>query len=212
MSFASLAEVRRAITQPKARGMTPEWAAKMLHFVPDLPLVKDRLAYLVEKARGRAVLDLGASGPLSQALHQVAAQYWAVDSPTLPPWATQGAVLDLDVAPDALPRYAAVDLVLAGEVLEHLANPGRCLAALAVAYPDRETWITVPSASAYQLLDGTHEMVNGAHVAWYSYTTLSTLLTRYGYPVELARWYGGIPHQAEGLIVRTRTPGGGARD
>jgi len=198
MSYATLDDLRTALRTPI--GGSPEWAARMLHAVPDLPTVKDRIAYLVAKATGRRVLDIGCTGPLAEALKAAAHTYYGVDRAP-GPWA----VVDVDVAPEQIPVYPDVDLIVVAELLEHLANPGWFLCALKDKYPDRAVYLTVPQAGAYQVKDGTHEIVNADHVAWYSYTTLHTLLARCGYTVELARWYNGQPHSAEGLIVVART-------
>ena len=197
-TYPTLDAVRAALRErgPEA----PEWQARMLHRVPDLPTVPDRKAYLVQKATGRDVLDLGCRGPIASAIRAVARTYYGVDRT---PGAHVTAVVDLDATPTDLP-ILQVDCIIVSELLEHLANPGRCLTALRATYGEVETWITVPQAGCYQVRDGTYEVVNGEHVAYYSYTTLSTLLRRSGYTITLARWYHGPPHEAEGLIVQVR--------
>lgn len=174
----------------------PAWAAKMLHYVPDCPTVPDRAAYLVQRATGQIVLDLGCTGPISRQIEAAAKTYYGVDRAP-GPWAQ---VVDLDRHPTRLERRADVTLIVASEFLEHLANPGRCLDVLAMLYPGTPLIVTVPNAGAYQVEDDC-EVVNGDHVAWYSYTTLTTLLQRSGYTIDAMRWYHGHPHEAEGLIA-----------
>lgn len=82
----------------------------------------------------------------------------------------------------------APDLVLAGEVVEHLSNPGNFLSALREGLPSgARLVVTVPSAFAYfgilQMLLG-REKVHPDHVAYYSYGTLKTLLEGNGFEVE----------------------------
>ena len=192
MSYASLAELRDGLRHGQA---DPAWAKKMLHPVPELPSVKDRVRYLVEKVTGKVVLDIGCTGPISAALKQAASRYYGVDR-TTGDWV----VADMDVDPASLPVYEDVECVVVSELLEHLANPGWFLCAVRDKYPGRDVYLTVPNAGAYQV-KGTDEVVNGDHVAWYSYTTLTTLLARCGFTVERVRWYNGPPHTAEGLIV-----------
>ena len=175
----------------------PAYVQKMFQAVPDMPIVTDRGKYLMEKATGRVVLDIGCTGPISAAIRQVAKTYHGIDRTAGGDWL----VVDLDHCPDEIPVYPGVDCIIASELLEHLANPGVFLARLREKYPGVETWITVPQAGAYQVHAGTHEIVSGDHVAWYSYSTLKTLLGRYGYTIQHARWYNGQPHKAEGLIV-----------
>jgi len=191
---ASVAELRDLIT---AHGnVSPEYATKMFHPVPDLPTVKDRAGYLVAKATGRIVLDVGCVGQISANIKAVAKAYYGIDKANGNGWAT----VDVDHAPHEMPVYPDVDLIIASELLEHLANPGYFLAMLRDKYPGIPVYITVPCACGYQVRNDC-EVVNKDHVAWYSYTTLNTLLTRYGYAIQEARWYNGQPHKAEGLIA-----------
>ena len=198
MTYATVSDLREALGRQGTA--SPEWAEKMLHLVPDLPTVKDRRAYLAEKATGKHVLDLGCSGPISDDIRRHAATYHGIDREA-GPWHV---ACDLDVVPETMPVYPGVEIIIASELIEHLSNPGRFLVALRAAYPDVPVYLTVPQAGAYTVKNGTHEVVNKDHVAWYSYTTLGTLLRRAGYAVELARWYNGDPHTAEGLIVVAR--------
>lgn len=80
------------------------------------------------------------------------------------------------------------EVVLAGEVVEHLSNPGNFLEGLRAGIPRGcRLVVTVPSAFAYfgilQMLLG-REKVHADHVSYYSYGTLKTLLERNGYQVE----------------------------
>lgn len=195
MPFKSVSDLRDSIVSTGS--LDAEYARRMIHPVPDLPTVKDRKAWLVAKATGRIVLDIGCTGPISAEIRKASKVYYGVDRVPV-----EGcALVDLDHRPDLMPKHEDVELVIASEVLEHLANPGYFLMALREHYPGREILITVPNAGAYCTHDGA-EVVNAEHVAWYSYTTLKTLLGRYGYAIAEARWYNGQPHKAEGLIVR----------
>ena len=104
-----------------------------------------------------------------------------------------------------LPLLQDVDLVLCGEVLEHLSNPGRFLDGL--RNYGKETIITVPSAFSevgYSWIRRGTENVNKDHVAYYSWRTLKTLVERHGYEVRQFYWYGGKPGVSEGLIMVVR--------
>lgn len=196
MTFASVAALRDSLTTLHSPE-PPAWRAKMLQPVPDLPYVAKRREYLVEKVTGEVVLDLGCTGKTAEKLRAAAKGYYGVDK-TPGPWH----VTDLDAAEWTLPDTEGVTVIVMAELLEHLANPGFVLRGLRTAYPGIPLWITVPQAGAYRLRNGTHEEVNPDHVCWYSYTTLKTLLGRYGYQITLARWYGGRPSLPEGLIVQ----------
>jgi 2-polyprenyl-3-methyl-5-hydroxy-6-metoxy-1,4-benzoquinol methylase len=197
--YASIDDLRshlRETTTPAS----PEYAAKMLHAVPDAEVV-DRAKFILERCKGQVVLDVGASGPMHEAIAKVAGKVYGIDRQD-----GDGIVgIDLDDYHAQLPVFADVTRIVCGEVLEHLSNPGWFLKRLRAAYRC-ETIITVPNAFAEagrgQLKRGT-EVVNRDHVAWYSYKTLSVLLERHGYTVKEFYWYHGQPYTAEGLIVVT---------
>jgi 2-polyprenyl-3-methyl-5-hydroxy-6-metoxy-1,4-benzoquinol methylase len=189
----TVSELRDSIVSgPRAAG----WAAKMVHKVPELPLVKDRAAFLAETAKGKVVLDIGCTGEISAKVRAAAKVYYGVDREA----GDRVTAVDIDHQPDKIPVYPDVELILLSEVLEHLGNPGYLLMALRHLYPGKEVVVTVPNAGAYAG-KGDCEVVHQDHVAWYSYTTLKTLVTRYQYTVKAACWYHGTPHKAEGLIM-----------
>jgi hypothetical protein len=193
MKFASIAELRDSIVS--AGHLDQNYAQRMIHEVPALPVVKDRATWLAQKTAGKVVLDIGCTGPISESIKKGARTYYGVDCVAVPGCE----VLDIDHRPDQLPKYDDVELIVVAEVLEHLANPGYFLLALSEKYPSRELCITVPHAGGYSTYNGS-EVVNAEHVAWYSYTTVKTLLKRYGYAIKEAAWYNGQPHKAEGLL------------
>lgn len=198
MAVSSVAELRSVIQQR----YDETYAAKMLHTVPEWPAIKDRSEYLKEKATGQVVLDLGCTGNLSKRIRAAASKYYGVDIRE-----GEWDVVDLDKNPEKLPSYPDVTMVIASEIIEHLTNPGRLLEEIARKYPNIDTYISVPNAGAYTVVDG-KEMVNKDHVAWYSYTTLSTLTDKCGFDVCDCVWYNGRPHKAEGLIIKVLTKDG----
>lgn len=199
MTYATIDDLRSQLGAPESK-VSPEYAAKMLHAVPDAEVV-DRAKFILERCKGQVVLDVGASGPMHEAIVKVAAKVYGIDRQD-----GDGVVgIDLDDYHAALPVFADVTRIVCGEVLEHLSNPGWFLKRLRAAYRC-ETIITVPNAFAEagrgQLKRGT-EVVNRDHVSWYSYKTLSVLLERHSYVVNGFWWYNGQPYTAEGLIVVT---------
>jgi 2-polyprenyl-3-methyl-5-hydroxy-6-metoxy-1,4-benzoquinol methylase len=184
--------------------LDPAYVSKQLHRIPSAPVV-DRVEYIVDQCRGKRVLNLGCdSGALHGAIAAVANGIYGVDVQSgVKTWL----VCDLDVAPEHV--YAAaqdigVEVIVAGEIMEHLGNPGRLLTTLrSLACP---VVLSVPnafSAAGRQWLKKGYENVHRDHVAWYSYSTLCALLVRSGYVVADWAWYGGEPCTAEGLIMRT---------
>ncbi len=177
---------------------TRAYAAKMFHPLTAGPVV-DRLAFILGQCKGRKVLDIGATGHLHAGIVSVAEACYGISR-----YPAEGVVgLDLDDYASELPKYWGVEVVVIGEVLEHLSNPGQFLAKLHAAYACQKIF-TVPNAfnsgGRKWIAKGT-ENVNVDHVAWYSQQTLRELLSRHGMLVDWWGWYNGEPGTAEGLIA-----------
>ncbi len=113
---------------------------------------------------------------------------------------------DVDVDPTDRGPIGPFDLVIAGEVLEHLGAPAALLAGVRPLLGDgAELVITVPNAycafrfASYALSGrrGNPEPVHPDHVAYYSESTLSHLLDTEGYDlVDLSFYDLGVEHRA----------------
>jgi len=83
-----------------------------------------------------------------------------------------------------------VDIIVAGEILEHLANPGLCVQSISQFMRSHggTLVISVPNAFCLRALVPFMfrriEMVHADHTAYYSPTTLSELLRRYGFKIR----------------------------
>lgn len=197
MAFATIDSLRSGLHAAHSE----EYLAKYMHRVPPAPVV-DRDKFLLDSAEGKVVLDIGASGPMHLALVKKAKKVYGIDRVD-----ADGIVgIDLDDFHATLPVYPDVELIICGEILEHLSNPGWLLKRLRVAYPTTRLVVTVPNAfnsMCRPALSKGIENVNSDHVAWYSYTTLTNLLKREGWIVEVFAWYKGDPYFSEGLIAVT---------
>ena len=180
--------------------LPPDYVEKMVHKIPRAP-VFDRADYLLEAAKDKVILDIGASGPMALKLQEVAKEYYGVDIVDNPAIKNM-AVIDVeDGTFDIDPYMYKIDLVIAGEFLEHLSNAGNFLDSLHCL--DVPVILTTPNARAIagkRWGDRGTECVNGSHVAWYSYHTLKVLTERHGFKTHLWGWYNGEPYTAEGLI------------
>ena len=181
-----------------------------MHVVPKSTTV-DRTGYLVQQATGKTILHVGCTGALDAALRKAAKKCYGIDQQPLTRPDFYQCNLDA-LAYDDLPRYEDVELVICGEVLEHLSNPGFFLISVREACPGIPVIFTVPNAmcagSSEWLLKRGRENVNRDHVSYYSYTTIKVLLERAGYSIVEHYWYGGKPYISEGLIVKA-VPGKG---
>jgi glycosyltransferase involved in cell wall biosynthesis len=179
---------------------------------PPLELSR-REPYVLEQCRGKRVCDLGFSdwpvteqrirdgALLHHEIHKVASFHAGVDGDAdcrhlFKPDDEHyrlcfGNVEDADTfAPLA---DADIELVVAGEIMEHLNNPGLFLDAVkTVMGPASTLLITVPNGLWFghtPYAQAGIEWVHPDHNYWYSPTTIQTLLNKHGYHVDLLRGY-----------------------
>jgi len=169
---------------------------RMLHRIPAAESVT-RHTYLAEACKGKTILDIGGSGPLRKLLLGVAKKYYSLDK--------TDADFCVNLDRDPIPFVEDVELIICGEVVEHLSNPGFFLDGLRrYTVP---VIFTVPNAFAKagrQWVEKGIECVNLDHVAYYSYYTFSNLIRRHGFTVEKFLWYNGRPGLSEGMIFTAR--------
>lgn len=203
MSYSTLDDLRSQLGAPTASADSQAYAAKMLHVFPDGPIV-DRPAFILDKCRGQRVVDFGASGPMHEQVKAAAEEYKGVDRV-----AGDGVIaFDCDDVEARLPALVFPTgnptVILCGEILEHLSNPGHFLARVRQRWPGIPVVITVPNAFTaigQKHLKTGYENVNIDHVAWYSPRTLRTLVERVGYTITAFAYYNGTGPSSEGLIA-----------
>jgi SAM-dependent methyltransferase len=170
----------------------------------------DRHRALLDAARGKRVVHVGfvdelAASKLAQGvwlhsrLAEVAETLVGLDADEEGvSWATRAgfeAQLVDAQSPEAVAELGLepADLVVAGELIEHLDAPGPFLRAMRVlTRPDGRLVLTTPNA--YRVLNflaplSGAELVHPDHTAWHSPRTLQTLLERNGWRVEEAAYY-----------------------
>lgn len=198
----------------------PQLRPPSIHRVPSARLV-DRLAELRALARGRRVIDLGfvdegqlsSKRPRGTWLHDVLAsearELVGIDADAggvehARSLGYEAHVADIEDADDvAALGLEPAELVVAGELLEHLDRPGLFLESVKpLVAPAGLLAITTPNAHALTNVLGAlagRELVNPDHVGWFSWRTLSTLLARHGWRLESVAYYrfpkveGGAP-------------------
>lgn len=183
---------------------SPKYYEKMIHKIPDAKSV-DRVKFIKQRCLDNLVVHLGCVGPLHELIEGVAKETWGFDK--IPKDKIEGIsnYIEMDFEnPDSLFPSKAIEtaeVVVCGEVLEHLSNPGIFLEKMRdFTCP---IIITVPNAfcrHGYDWITKGKENVNKDHVSYYSYHTLKILVERYGYKIEEFYWYGGQARVSEGLV------------
>jgi SAM-dependent methyltransferase len=162
----------------------------------------DRIGYVVDHCRGRNVLDLGCYDEtaldktetdrwLHGKIAEVAASVIGIDSsvgipdeglvtgPTSTIYRGDATALDLDVLDGA-----KVDVIIAGELIEHLDNTLAFLRVVKERFPGKELIATTPNATSLAnaaLALVARESNHPDHVQIYSYKTLNTVASRVGF-------------------------------
>lgn len=171
----------------------------------------DRVEFLLERARGRRVIHLGfvddsrmeeriAQGSwLHAQLESVADELVGIDVSARGVGSAAAEGYEVFAADLEEPHEVAelvldpADVVIAGELIEHLSNPGRMLdAVLPLVREDGTLIVTTPNAHAltnvFAGLLGV-ELVNSDHVGWQSWWTSRTLLDRHGFRLDEVAYY-----------------------
>lgn len=203
LAYPGAVDVRPVTTVPAP-------PAESVHRLPRARLA-DRIEFVLERARGRRVVHLGfvdetrmderiAQGSwLHAQLARVAEELVGIDASRQGVEAAAGDGYDVYAADLERPEEVAAlglepaDIVLAGELVEHLSNPGAMLDAVRPLVRDEGSLIvTTPNAHALtNVLAGLagRELVNSDHVGWQSWWTGQTLLGRHGFRVSEVAYY-----------------------
>jgi SAM-dependent methyltransferase len=173
--------------------------------------VVDRIEFVLERASGRRVIHLGfvdetrTEERISQGswlhaqLARVARGLVGIDISRQGVDAAAAEGYEVYVAdleePDEVAALALepADVLLAGELIEHLSNPGSMLTAVRPLVREEGSLIlTTPNAHAVtNTLAGLLglELVNSDHVGWQSWCTAEKLLDRHGFRVTELAYY-----------------------
>jgi SAM-dependent methyltransferase len=179
------------------------------------PALVQRIDHLSNLCRGKKVLHLGCTNwpYLAQSqqddrfLHTVlgreAAELWGLDSDSdgLAAMRADGVERLVEGDLEALESVsidADFDVIVAGEVIEHLSNPGLFLRGVR-SHMTEKTRLVITTVNAfcafrtavYAFLGkgGVNEPIHVDHVSYYSYSTLHRLVSRHGLSVEKTSFY-----------------------
>jgi 2-polyprenyl-3-methyl-5-hydroxy-6-metoxy-1,4-benzoquinol methylase len=186
----------------EVKGYDPAYEKKMIHPIP-LSTVVDRVKFILNKCKDKTVLDIGcAANKIHLEIQKVAKVAYGVDKEKVDYNHFYRADLDKLHSSSKLPDLDNIDIIVCGELLEHLSNPGIFLQKLKKY--KAQILITVPNAhceAGYLHVKNNTENVNIDHVAYYTWRTLKTLVERFGYEVKEFYWYNGKERISEGLIM-----------
>jgi 2-polyprenyl-3-methyl-5-hydroxy-6-metoxy-1,4-benzoquinol methylase len=204
----------------------------MVHHLPPAKLV-DRFAFLTELVAGRRVVHVGFVDTGCHEMNEDAAAWLHEHLAT-----TAGQLIGLDVDHDGVERaraagyeayeldcrdadavraldLAPADIVVAGEVIEHLDDAGSFLDGLhALVAPGGTLVVTTPNATG--LVNAVASLANievnhPDHVVMYTCRTLDALLARHGWtPTDHAVFVQAVKSSGDGSL-RDRVLTGGAR-
>ena len=170
----------------------------------------DRIGFIRDRCVGRTVLDLGCFDETAQAKREtvhwlhgaiagVAASVVGVDcSPALPPEGIEtgprSRILPGDVMKlgEALPADASFDVIVAGELVEHVPDAPAFFATLKAQFAGRELIVSTPNATSLSnvvLGLAARESSHPDHTQIYSYKTLTTLSRRASFDAWTIRPY-----------------------
>jgi len=206
-----MSDIYNLLNSDKHSGVSEEYAEKYLHKIPVAPVV-NRVEFLKKFCMGKTVLHVGSAGsPLHAMLKPVCKELWGLDKAE----SSEENYIQMDLSSECMTigdnrtRLEGIefDLVLLGEVLEHLSCPGELLSGC--AYFNWPLIITVPNAFAaagFAHAAKGIENVNLDHVSYFSYYTLKQLVERYSYNIDTFLWHGDpvrnkvLPMLSEGII------------
>lgn len=186
-------------------------------FMRELPRLRVviRHEYLLDKCKGKSVLHLGAVDYYNGEVCGLHKRLMKV----------AGSVVGLDIDADGIEKARSAgiqniihgdlerldevniaskfDIIVAGEIIEHLSNPGLFLAGVRRFFgSNTEMVVTTPNVfSLHRFLIALRgfEYVHPDHVCYYSYTTLEHLLIGHGFAVEEK-----LAYLLEGKLLNTR--------
>jgi len=196
--------------------------------LPVVPIVLGRQDIILERCRGKRVLHLGCVDAgymhdrfsrgilMHQRLAKVTSDLYGVDvdEPGISFLSDHGFtqlivgdVCRLDQIPEI--RRTVFDVIVAGEVVEHLQNPGMFFESVkTIMQPNRtELIVTVPNAFRFTtlqyLLKGI-EYIHPDHNYWFSYQTISNLFTKSQFTITDIAVYTLQPYHLLPDSIRAR--------
>uniref|UniRef100_A0A6M3JFS9 Putative methyltransferase n=1 Tax=viral metagenome TaxID=1070528 RepID=A0A6M3JFS9_9ZZZZ len=195
----SLSQLYHRVLDLIPTGRTLDYDDKMITDIPDVEVI-ERRTFILKQCLDKVILDVGCKGSFHAELKAVTKKCYGIDRDIVKEDPDFKQVV---IGKDPIPIYEDVEIVVCGEVIEHLSNPGMFLDELRTSYPTQMKIISVPNAfsNGHQgWIKKGQENTNKDHVAYYTYVTLKGLLSKHGYKIEEFYWYDNPEHiQIQGL-------------
>lgn len=182
-------------------------------------LIRDRMEVIGPLVRGKSVLDCGPGGEqvtpeevwwkdlfLHGHIKEAASDCIGVDIDETAVKQLREMGYNLEVGNiETLEMGQVFDVVVAGELIEHLSNPGLLLdMAKRHLGPDGKLILSTPNAWALgnlaRSLFGRKILINKGHVAWYDRVMLEQLLVRHGFKIDEFYWQQRVFRRATHLV------------
>ena len=208
----TLPMVPAELTRPRPRTVW-RWTREQ-----DLPLSRSKLARILDLAKDRDVLDVGCVGGRNERiedssharLSKVARYCVGIDIVTDEVERRKVAGYNVEIA-DAEDFHLGrtFDVIVAADVIEHLANPGSFLArAREHLRPSGVLCLVTPNAlslnNALKSLAGLQVAINPEHTCCFDRKTLGELLTRCGFRVVEEYWQDYLKHPLTAMFLHFR--------
>ena len=178
----------------------------MINQPENWPIIKDRISYIRYLAEGMDVLDVGCTGkkadgripdPATTLHHSIKPVCKSllgvdVDSEGVRGMTEAGFNVICDDITTMNLEYK-FDLIIAGEIIEHLCNPGSALRNLGKHLKQNGSLILTTSNPFYyrqqsKIIRRGHIQVHGDHTAWYDPQTISVMLRCSGLKLVKGVW------------------------
>jgi 2-polyprenyl-3-methyl-5-hydroxy-6-metoxy-1,4-benzoquinol methylase len=192
------------------------------HKLKKFPLIQDRFDVIRKHIEGKTVLDCGSGGEeikpgeewwnnlfLHKKIKELAKECIGVDNDAVAIKTLTDMGYDIRFADvEHMDLGRQFDVVVAGELIEHLSNPGLFLESIKKhLIPRGKLILTTPNPWAMgnliRAMFGRRLDINKSHVAWYDLVMLEQLLKRHGFVIEEFYWhqrvFRGVHH-----LVRLR--------
>ena len=182
-------------------------------------LIQDRFDVIFDHVNGKTVLDCGSGGEeikpgelwwethfLHKKIKEIASVCIGIDNDSAAVEQLNNMGFDIRFGDiETIDMGQLFDIVMAGEFIEHLSNPGLFLETVKRHLaPGGKLILSTPNAWALgnlvRSLYGRKIVINKGHIAWYDQVMIEQLLARHGFKIEEFYWQQRVFRRATHLV------------